>query len=237
MGALPSVAFLLENGADANGALGWARGGVCRGGGRLRGSEPLMGRRRRWCWVGRGWAHTHSALHSAPGRAERSNVEGATPLHSAALGGCVHCARALLAAGADAGLPDADGRRPADLAEVCARLGVKLQLQQGRPEGIKIGHLGRAPLASVLSAARSPHIPPTPCLPARPPQDAALRELLAPKSKPAGGAAAAARRQGGEGLPAPKSAQHQFQALTRVRMWQGAAPLCCGAAVLRLLRF
>lgn len=52
-------------------------------------------------------------LHSI---AERGNGEGATPLHSAALGGCTRCAEALLGAGADAGLPDREGRLPADLA-------------------------------------------------------------------------------------------------------------------------
>ena len=48
--------------------------------------------------------------------AECSNAEGATPLHSAALGGCARCTTALLEAGADSSLPDVEGRLPADLA-------------------------------------------------------------------------------------------------------------------------
>ena len=43
-------------------------------------------------------------------------MEGATPLHSAALGGCARCAAALLEAGADRSLQDLEGRVPADLA-------------------------------------------------------------------------------------------------------------------------
>lgn len=59
-------------------------------------------------------AHTSTPCSTAI--AEHSNAEGATPLHSVALGGCAHCAEALLGAGADPGLPDAQGRLPADLA-------------------------------------------------------------------------------------------------------------------------
>ncbi|PRW33536.1 Cellulose synthase [Chlorella sorokiniana] len=47
---------------------------------------------------------------------EHGNAEGVTPLHSAALGGCVRCAQALLDAGADPALTDAEGRLPAELA-------------------------------------------------------------------------------------------------------------------------
>ena len=43
-------------------------------------------------------------------------MEGVTPLHSVALGGCARCAEALLGAGANAGLADAEGRLPAELA-------------------------------------------------------------------------------------------------------------------------
>ncbi|KAL4419788.1 hypothetical protein ABPG75_006886 [Micractinium tetrahymenae] len=76
--------------------------------------------------------HGYSLLHLAAGMAqpasvtflldsgadvnEHSNREGAAPLHSAALGGCARCTQALLAAGADPGLADAEGRLPADLA-------------------------------------------------------------------------------------------------------------------------
>jgi ankyrin repeat protein len=47
--------------------------------------------------------------------AERDNREGVTPLHSAALGACVRCVKALLEAGADPGLEDSEGKLAADL--------------------------------------------------------------------------------------------------------------------------
>ncbi|PSC70051.1 DNA-(apurinic or apyrimidinic site) lyase 2 [Micractinium conductrix] len=91
-----------------------------------------------------------------------SNPEGATPLHSAALGGCARCAELLLRAGADRGLADADGRVPADLA---------------------------------------------------PPEDAHLRELLAPEAAHAKVRAQRSAARGSEAPAAPLSPHEQFQAL------------------------
>lgn len=136
VGSLASVTFLLECGADPNGELGEC-GMVCR----YAWVQSLL----LVAAVPREGAFNHSACLASPVRmfqalsspspaltspaavaalswtppcllvAERDNREGVTPLHSAALGACVRCVKALLEAGADPGLEDSEGKLAADL--------------------------------------------------------------------------------------------------------------------------
>jgi hypothetical protein len=135
-----SVSHLLESGADPNGEEVWRSlrwGSMCA------------------AYVGAA-SHVGSLPAAAPepGRAaDRSNPEGATPLHSAALGGCSRCAKALLEAGADRGLPDAEGRLPADLAPAGdARLADLLHLDPSAKASAKARSGAAGPLSPPKSA-------------------------------------------------------------------------------------
>lgn len=137
VGSLSSVTFLLECGADPNGEQPPACG-------MLQGCLP--------CVVPPAplpdSLTSRSCLAAAhPPAAEHGNVEGATPLHSAALGGCPRCTGALLQAGGNPGLTDAEGKLPADLAapEVRCRL-------PAWPAGASFSCPARVPLAEMLAS-------------------------------------------------------------------------------------
>lgn len=253
VGALPSVTFLLDTGADPNGGLGGRVGGWVGGcaaqqpGAALRAAAGRPEGQGRCCRAGASEqaAHLRRAIDLTPSLpslplslacgAERSNAEGATPLHSAALGGCARCTEALLAAGGDAGLADAEGQLPADMAEVCAEYYCHAMLEH-LPEPLLVNrhhtswHKWHEPTEAKEqmqpasnpcyvkeSLAKSLILSLSHSLLASRLQDARVKELLKPKSGAKGAKPAAKPRSGGaaaEGGPLP--AQEQFRALSQV---------------------